>query len=134
MKKILGYLVMVCCISAARGQDENPGGPVHSLEKALKILKSKGAFKEAVYDPRIMKWSMPVYIPLSPVNDSLLQRIFSEQPFLKYSIIANRLAILQKEKSEIESSREHFQYRLKGIVLNDSANPLPGATVQLRSG
>jgi TonB-linked SusC/RagA family outer membrane protein len=134
MKKILGYLVMVCCISAARGQDENPGGSVHSLEKALKVLKSKGVFKEAVYDPRIMKWSIPVYIPLSPVNDSLLQRIFSEQPFLKFSIIANRLAILQKEKAEIESSREHFQYRVKGIVLNDSANPLPGATVQLRSG
>jgi len=112
MKKILGYLVMVCCISAARGQDEHPGGSVHSLEKALKILKSKGVFKEAVYDPKIMKWAMPVYIPLSPVNDSVLQRIFSEQPFLKFSIIANRLAILQKEKAEIESSREHFQYRV----------------------
>jgi TonB-dependent starch-binding outer membrane protein SusC len=134
MKKILGYLVMVCCISAARGQGEDPGGTVHSLEKALKILKSKGVFKEAVYDPKIMKWAMPVYIPLSPENDSLLQRIFSEQPFLKYSIIANRLAILQKEKAEIENSRAHFQYHVKGMVLNESANPLPGATVQLRSG
>ncbi len=134
MKKILGYLVMVCCISAARGQGESPGSSVHSLEKTLKILKSKGVFKEAVYDPKIMKWAMPVNIPLSPVNDSLLQRIFSEQPFLKYSIIANRLAILQKEKGEIESSREHFQFRVNGIVMGDSAEPLPGATVQLRSG
>ncbi|MBO9205157.1 MULTISPECIES: SusC/RagA family TonB-linked outer membrane protein [Niastella] len=134
MKKILGYLVMVCCISVARGQDDDPGGKVHSLEKALKILRSKGVFKEAVYDPKIMKWAMPVYIPLNPVNDSLLQRIFAEQPYLKCSIIANRLAILQKENAEIESSREHFQYRITGIVLNDSANPLPGATVQLRSG
>jgi TonB-linked SusC/RagA family outer membrane protein len=134
MKKILGYLVMVCCISAARGQDESPGGSVHSLEKTLKILKSKGVFKEAVYDPKIMKWAMPVNIPLSPINDSLLQRIFSEQPFLKYSIIANRLAILQKEKAEIANSREHFQFRVNGIVLGDSSDPLPGATVQLRSG
>ena len=74
MKKILGYLVMVCCISVARGQDENPGGKVHSLEKALKILKSKGVFKESVYDPKIMNWAMPVHIPLSPVNENLLQR------------------------------------------------------------
>ncbi len=50
MKKILGYLVMVCCISAARGQ-----GWIRciSLEKAIKILKSKGVFKEVVYDPKI---------------------------------------------------------------------------------
>ncbi|OQP44564.1 hypothetical protein A4H97_09350 [Niastella yeongjuensis] len=134
MKKILGYLVMVCCISAARGQDNNPVGSVHSLEKALKVLKSKGVFKEAVYDPRIMKWAKPVYVRLSPINDSILPRIFSEQPFLKYSIIANRLAILQKEKEEIVSSREHFQSRVYGIVMGDSSNPLPGATVQLRSG
>ncbi len=86
--------------------------------------------------PRSMKWAMPVNIPLSPVNDSLLQRIFSEQPFLKYSIICQPAGnILQKEKEDkIISSREHFQSRVNGTVMGDSAEPLPGATVQLMIG
>ena len=133
MKKVLGCMVMVCCISIAKGQDEDPGGPSHSLERTIKILKSMGIIKDAVYDKHNMKLAEPVHVPLHNADDSLLQRIFAEQPFLKYSLIANRLAISLKSKAEMEESRAHFEYRIWGMVLNDSANPLPGATVQLRS-
>ena len=112
MKKVLGYLVMVCCMSAVKGQDNDPGLPSHSLEKTIKMLKSKGIIEDAVYDkPVIMKLAVPVYIPINKSDDSLLQRIFAEQPFLKYSLIANRLAIFPKTKEEIENSRAHFEYR-----------------------
>jgi TonB-linked SusC/RagA family outer membrane protein len=134
MRKVLGYLVMVCCISIAKGQDGDPVVPGHSLEKVIKILKSKGVIKEAVYDKKNMKLAEPVYVPLHPVNDSLLPRIFADQPFLKYSFIANRLAISKKDDKEVEETRARFEYRITGIVLNDSARPLPGASVQLRSG
>jgi TonB-dependent starch-binding outer membrane protein SusC len=134
MRKVLGYLVMVCCISIAKGQEGDPGKPGHSLEKAIKILKSKGVIKAVVTDKKYMKLAEPVYVPLYPINDSLLPRIFAEQPFLKYSFIANHLSITPKSKEEIEESRAHFEYQIKGIVLNDSAYPLPGASVQLRSG
>ena len=134
MKKVLGYLVMVCCISIARGQDGDPVVPEHTLEKVIKILKSKGVIKAVVVDKKYMKLAVPVYVPLQPVNDSLLPRIFADQPFLKYSLIANHLSITPKSKAEIEASRAYFEYRIRGVVLNDSANPLPGASVQLRSG
>ena len=134
MKKVLGYWVMVCCISIARGQDGDPVVPEHTLEKVIKILKSKGVIKAVVVDKKYMKLAVPVYVPLQPVNDSLLPRIFADQPFLKYSLIANHLSITPKSKAEIEASRAYFEYRIRGVVLNDSANPLPGASVQLRSG
>jgi TonB-linked SusC/RagA family outer membrane protein len=134
MKKALGFLVMVCCISIAKGQHLDPVVPSHSLEKTIKLLKSKGMFKDWVYDKRIMKLAEPVYIPINYTDDSLLQRIFAEQPYLTHKVIANRHVIELKSKAEIESSRSHFEYRISGRVLNDSANPLPGATVQLRSG
>lgn len=133
MKKVFGCLVMVCCISVVKGQYEHPGVPSHSLEKTIKILKSKGIINDWVYDKHIMKLAEPVYVPINKEDDSLLHRIFAEQPFLKFKLISNRLAISLKSKEEIDNSRAHFEYRIRGRVLNDSANPLPGATVQLRS-
>ncbi|THU39246.1 SusC/RagA family TonB-linked outer membrane protein [Niastella caeni] len=133
MKKVLGYLVMVCCISVVKGQDEVPGRQGHSLEKALKVLKSKGLFKDVVTDKRLMKLAEPVYVPLDIADDSLLQRIFAEQPYLKYNLIANRLAISRKTDAEIESSRAHFERKVNGIVLTDASSPVQDASVQLRS-
>lgn len=127
MKKVLGYLVMVCCFSVARGQDEGPG---QSLERVIKILKQKGV--TVVVDKRNLKLAEPVRVPIQPFNDSLLPRIFAEQPYLKYEFIANRLAISRKTKEEIESARAHFTFRTRGLVLSDSSHPLPLASVQLR--
>ncbi|WP_081155364.1 SusC/RagA family TonB-linked outer membrane protein [Niastella vici] len=136
MKKVLGCLVMVCSISMAKAQDGDPGqqGQAHSLEKVIKILKSKGVIKDAVYDKKVIKNAVQVRVPLHPVTDSLLQQIFDEQPFLKYKIIVNTLAIYPKSEAEIAASRSHFQFNIQGVVKNDSARPLPGASVQLRSG
>jgi TonB-linked SusC/RagA family outer membrane protein len=132
MKKVLGYLVMVCCFSVAKGQDEEPGATGQTLERVIKILKQKGV--TVVVDKRNLKLAEPVRVPIQPFNDSLLPRIFAEQPYLKYEFIANRLAISRKSKEEIESARDHFVFRTRGIVLSDSSQPLPLASVQLRPG
>lgn len=133
MKKILGYLVMVCCVSIARGQDENPGGPAHSLEKVIKILKAKGVIKSEVYDKKLLKLATPVYTPLQPIDDSLLHRIFADQPYLNFRFIANHFVIEKKTPEELALSRAHFEYQVQGTVLNETGTPLPGASVQLRS-
>ncbi|OQP56620.1 SusC/RagA family TonB-linked outer membrane protein [Niastella populi] len=132
MKKVLGYLVMVCCFSVASGQDDGPGAPGQSLERVIKILKQKGV--TVVVDKRNLKLAEPVRVPIQPFNDSLLPRIFAEQPYLKYEFIANRLAISRKTKEEIESARAHFTFRTRGLVLSDSSHPLPLASIQLRPG
>ncbi|WP_205509650.1 SusC/RagA family TonB-linked outer membrane protein [Longitalea arenae] len=132
MKKILGYLVMVCCVSIAKAQEENPGGPAYSLEKVIRILKAKGVIKTEVYDKRLLKLATPVYVPLQPVDDSLLHRIFADQPFLNFRFIANHFIIEKKTPQQIAESRAHFEYRVQGIVLNETGAPLPDASVQLR--
>ncbi|HEX6427554.1 MAG TPA: carboxypeptidase-like regulatory domain-containing protein, partial [Niastella sp.] len=133
MKKVLGYLVMVCCISVVKGQSKDPGVKEHSLEKTIDILIARGIIKSAVYDKKYRKLAELVSVNLNHADDSLLQRIFAEQPFLKYKLIANHLSITPKSTEEIENNRAYFEYQLLGRVLNDSDDPLSGATVQLRS-
>ncbi|WP_207514006.1 SusC/RagA family TonB-linked outer membrane protein [Longitalea luteola] len=132
MKKLLGYLVMVCCVSIAKGQDESPGGPALSLAKVVKILKAKSVIKEAVYDKELLKLATPVYVPLLPLDDSLVHRIFADQPFLKFRFIADHLVIEKKTPEEIRHIREHFESPVQGFVLNETGAPLPDATIQLR--
>lgn len=132
MKKVLGYLVMVCCFSVARGQHEEPGAPVHSLERVIRILKQKGV--TVVVDKRNLKLAEPVRVPIQPFTDSLLPRIFAGQPYLKYEFIANRLAISKKSKEEIDSTRYRYVRHIRGLVLSDSSQPLAAASVQLRPG
>ncbi len=132
MKKVLGYLVMVCCFSVARGQDDEPGAQTHSIERVIKILKQKGI--TVVVDKRNLKLAEPVRVPIQPFSDSLLPRIFADQPYLKYEFIANRLAISKKTKEEIDSTRYRYAYNIRGVVLSDSSFALPAASIQLRSG
>jgi TonB-linked SusC/RagA family outer membrane protein len=132
MKKVLGYLVMVCCFSVAKGQDDDPGTPGQSLERVIKILKQKGV--TVVIDKRNYKLAEPVRVPILPFNDSVLPRIFAAQPYLTYEFIANRHSVRKKTKEEIDSTRYRFLFQIEGLVLNDSSRPLPLASVQLRPG
>jgi TonB-linked SusC/RagA family outer membrane protein len=132
MKKVLGYLVMVCCFSVAKGQDDEPGTPGISLERVIKILKQKGV--TVVMDKKSYKLAEPVRVPVLPYNDSTLPRVFAEQPYLKYEFIANRHTARRKTAEEIKSSRAQFIYRIEGIILNDSSRSLPAASVTLRPG
>ncbi len=133
MKKVLGYLVMVCCISIVKGQSKDVGIKEHSLEKTIEILKARGLFSSAVYDKKLRKLAEPVSVNLNNTDDSLLQRIFAEQPFLKYKLISHHLSISLKSAEDFEISRAHFAYRILGRVQDDMENPLSGAFVTLRS-
>jgi hypothetical protein len=133
MKKVLGYLVMVCCISIVKGQSKDVGIKEHSLEKTIEILKAKGIIVHEVYDKKLRKLAEPVSVNLNNTDDSLLQRIFAEQPFLKYKLISHHLSISLKSAEDFEISRAHFEYRILGRVLDDMENPLSGASVTLRS-
>lgn len=132
MKKVLGYLVMVCCFSVAKGQDDEPGAPGISLEKVIKILKQKGV--TVVMDKKNYKLAELVRVPILPYNDSTLPRIFAKQPYLKYEFIANRHSVIKKTPEEIRSSREQFMFPISGIVVNDSSRSLPAASITLRPG
>ena len=127
MKKVLGYLVMVCCFSVAKGQDDEPGTPGISLERVIKILKQKGV--TVVMDKKNYKLAEPVRVPVLPYNDSILPRIFADQPYLKYEFIANRHSVRKKTQAEITGSRAQFVFRIEGIVVNDSSRPLPAASI-----
>ena len=130
MKKVLGYLVMVCCLSVAKGQDDEPGAPGISLERVLKILKQKGVI--VVMDKKNYKLAEPVRVPVLPFTDSTLPRIFADQPYLKYEFLANRHTVKRKTPEEIASSRGKFMFRIEGIVVNDSSRSLPAASITLR--
>lgn len=132
MKKVLGYLVMVCCFSVAKGQDGEPGTPDMSLERVIKILKQKGI--PVVMDTKNYKLAEPVRVSVLPFNDSTLPRIFAEQPqpYLKYAFLAGRHSVSKKTQQDIDSTREQFLFRASGIVLNDSARSLPAASVILK--
>ena len=127
MKKVLGYLVMVCCFSVAKGQDDEPGVPGISLERVIKILKQNGV--TVVMDKKNYKLAEPVRVPVLPFTDSTLPRIFADQPYLKYEFLANRHTVKRKTPEEIASSRGKFMFRVEGIVVNDSSHSLPAASV-----
>ncbi|MCS3799327.1 TonB-dependent receptor plug domain-containing protein [Niastella sp. OAS944] len=132
MKKVLGYLVMVCCFSVAKGQDDEPGTPGISLERVIKILKQKGV--TVVMDKKNYKLAEPVRVPLLPFTDSTLPRIFAVQPYLTYEFMANRHSVRKKTPEEIKNSRAQFVFRVEGIVVNDSSRSLPAASITLRPG
>jgi TonB-dependent starch-binding outer membrane protein SusC len=131
MKKVLGYLVMVCCFSVAKGQDDEPGTPGISLERVIKILKQKGV--TVVMDKKNYKLAELVRVPVLPYNDSTLPRIFAKQPYLKYEFIAQH-SVRKKTPAEIAGSREQFMFPISGIVVNDSSRSLPAASITLRPG
>jgi TonB-linked SusC/RagA family outer membrane protein len=130
MKKVLGYLVMVCCFSVAKGQNDEPGTPGISLERVIKILKQKGVI--VVMDKKNYKLAEPVRVPVLPITDSTLPRIFADQPYLKYEFLANRHTVIKKTQAEINSSRGQFVSHISGIVVNDSSRSLPAASVTIR--
>jgi hypothetical protein len=133
MKKMLGYLAMICCISIAKGQDGKSGAPVHSLDRALKIMETMGMIKDPIYDKKILKRAEPVYVPLRKGDDSLVQKIFAAQPRFNYKFEANRLAFYPKTAAEIASIRPQYAKSFRGRVLNDAGMPMQGASVMLRA-
>jgi TonB-linked SusC/RagA family outer membrane protein len=104
-----------------------------SLKTVLKALNTQTGY-DFVYTEKILKKSNLVSIRVKDADlPDVLTLIFNEQP-LTYSIDSKTVIIKARETGFFEKLVDQFQaIDIKGKVVDDKGNPLPGASVKVKS-
>ncbi|RZM27496.1 MAG: SusC/RagA family TonB-linked outer membrane protein [Pedobacter sp.] len=88
-----------------------------------------------IFNSSTLKDAKPVNIKVNQAALSeVLEQVFKNQP-LEYKIDANFVVVSRKVKSVVERIIEYFTaIDVKGTVVDEDSQPLPGATVKVKGG
>ncbi|MDR6782740.1 TonB-linked SusC/RagA family outer membrane protein [Pedobacter africanus] len=127
---MLVFLVQVSALTKAQITLNEKGT---SLQKVLEKISKQTGY-DLVYSNLDFKHTKPVTLTLSNVSiDAALQAAFKEQPVM-YQVSGKTLMIKKKdEPSFLERIVDRFAaIDVRGRVVDEAKNPLPGATVKVK--
>jgi TonB-linked SusC/RagA family outer membrane protein len=103
-----------------------------ALTDALRSIEQQSGYY-IFYNTPMLKGSRPVSVNLQSVNlEQALNALFQGQPFT-YTIRDKTVVIQRKAPSMLERISEYFKaINIRGKVIDDSGNPLPGASVRIK--
>jgi len=104
-----------------------------TLEQLFREIKAQSGY-DFLYEPQELKSARRININVKGVQlKSVLDEAFHQQP-LSYSIDQNTIVVRRKEKSFIDVIGDYLKkINISGKVTDEKGNPLPGATVRVKS-
>ncbi len=105
-----------------------------TLQQLFQEIKSQTGY-DFLYEPNELKVAKRVHIHANNTDlKVLLDNVFADQP-LTYAIDQNTIVVRKKEASILDKIVFLFKsITVKGVVIDETGGPLPGATVKVKNG